>query len=104
MQDNVRQIAPISIAGLNLNKPSSGMPIFELVRPASLYVDPAYQRNISDKGHKQIRRILQNFDWQNSSRRSAPMRLWKVKQSSKYLTGNTRRLQPQVILTYQPSP
>jgi len=63
MQDNVRPIAPVSIAGLTPNSPSTGMPIFELVKPTDLFVDPAYQRNISENGAQQIRRIIEAFDW-----------------------------------------
>lgn len=63
MQDNVRPIAPVSIAGLNPQMPPSGMPIFELVKPVDLFVDPAYQRNVSEKGMRQIRRIIEGFDW-----------------------------------------
>jgi hypothetical protein len=39
------------------------MPIFELVKPTDLFVDPAYQRNISENGARQIRRIIEAFDW-----------------------------------------
>jgi hypothetical protein len=63
MQENIRPIAPVSIAGLEPNKPTTGLPIFELVKPTDLYVDPAYQRNISEKGARQIRRIIETFDW-----------------------------------------
>jgi len=63
MQDNVRPIAPVSIAGLTPQSPPTGMPIFELVNPVDLFVDPAYQRNISEKGTRQIRRIIEGFDW-----------------------------------------
>lgn len=63
MQDNVRPITPVSIAGLTPNSPSTGMPIFELVKPTDLFVDPAYQRNISENGARQIRRIIEAFDW-----------------------------------------
>ncbi|ARM14149.1 MULTISPECIES: DUF6551 family protein [Rhizobium] len=63
MQENVRPIAPIGISGLEPQAPPTGMPIFELVNPTELYVDPAYQRNISEKGTRQIRRIIEGFDW-----------------------------------------
>lgn len=63
MQENIRPIAPVSIAGLEPRKPTTGMPILELVKPTDLYVDPAYQRNISEKGGRQIRRIIEAFDW-----------------------------------------
>jgi hypothetical protein len=63
MQDNIRQISPISIAGLDVGVPPTGMPIFELVYPTDLFVDPAYQRSIGEKGLTQIRRIVERFDW-----------------------------------------
>lgn len=63
MQDNVRPIAPVSIAGLVPQKPATGMPICEHVDPASLFVDPAYQRDIGERGLRQIRRIIERFDW-----------------------------------------
>ncbi|NEH87781.1 hypothetical protein GR239_27780 [Rhizobium leguminosarum] len=63
MQENIRPIAPIGISGLEPQEPPTGMPIFELVKPEDLFVDPAYQRNISEKGMRQIRRIIEGFDW-----------------------------------------
>jgi len=63
MQDNVRAIVPISISGIEPNIPPTGMPIFEWVKPTDLFVDPAYQRDVSEKGLKQIRRIIADFDW-----------------------------------------
>jgi hypothetical protein len=63
MQENVRQIAPVSIAGLVPQKPTSGMPICEHVDPTTLFVDPAYQRDIGERGYRQIRRIIERFDW-----------------------------------------
>jgi hypothetical protein len=63
MQDNIRPIAPVSLAGLTPQAPETGIPICEVVDPTSLYVDPAYQRNVSEKGMRQIRRIIEGFDW-----------------------------------------
>jgi len=63
MQDNIRAIVPISIANIEPNVPPTGMPIFELVKPTDLFVDPAYQRDVSEKGLRQIRRIIADFDW-----------------------------------------
>jgi hypothetical protein len=34
-----------------------------MISPIDLYVDPAYQRDVSEKGLKQIRRIVERFDW-----------------------------------------
>jgi len=39
------------------------MPIFEIIRPEQLFVDPAYQRDIGERGLRQIRRIVEGFDW-----------------------------------------
>lgn len=63
MQDNMRPIIPISIAGLTAQMPPTGIPIFELVKPTDLFVDPSYQRNVGEKGLRQIRRIIEGFDW-----------------------------------------
>ncbi|MEY9782251.1 hypothetical protein [Sinorhizobium fredii] len=63
MQDNIRRISPISIAGIAPQQPPTGMPICETVNPSDLFVDPAYQRDISEKGMRQIRRIIESFDW-----------------------------------------
>jgi hypothetical protein len=63
MQDNIRPIAPISIASVTPHQPSTGMPICELVDPTDLFVDPAYQRDVSERGLSQIRRMIESFDW-----------------------------------------
>lgn len=63
MPDTIRQIAPVSTAGLVPQKPSTGMPICEHADPASLFVDPAYQRDIGERGLRQIRKIIEKFDW-----------------------------------------
>jgi len=63
MQDNVRAITPVSISGLIPGMPPTGMPIFEIIRPEQLFVDPAYQRDIGERGLRQIRRIVEGFDW-----------------------------------------
>lgn len=63
MQHNIRPISPVSVAGLVPKAPETGIPICEVVDPTTLYVDPAYQRNVSEKGSRQIRRIIEGFDW-----------------------------------------
>lgn len=63
MQTDIRQIVPISTAGLIPGKPPTGMPICELVDPGTLFVDPAYQRDIGERGMRQIRRVIERFDW-----------------------------------------
>lgn len=63
MQENIRPIEPINIAGLVPQKPITDVPICEHVDPTTLFVDPAYQRDIGERGHRQIRRIIEKFDW-----------------------------------------
>lgn len=59
----IRQVDPINITGLDIASPENGEPICERVRPADLYVDPAYQRNIGARGLRQIKKIVEAFDW-----------------------------------------
>lgn len=59
----LRQIEPISIDDLDTAAPETGEPICERVDPKTLFVDPAYQRQISERGLRQIRRIIEAFDW-----------------------------------------
>jgi hypothetical protein len=63
MNENLRAINPIGISGIDITEPSTGLPAFEWVDPTTLYIDPAYQRDISDRGYRQIRRIVAGFDW-----------------------------------------
>lgn len=60
---NLRPIKAISIADLTPTGPSTGEPIFETVDPCTLHVDGRYQRSIGERGLRQIRRIIENFDW-----------------------------------------
>lgn len=87
MQDNVRVISPVSIAGLTANVPATGMPIFELVRPSDLYVDPTYQRNVSEKGMRQIRRIIEHFEWTKYKPPICAYAEWEGKTILKVLDG-----------------
>jgi hypothetical protein len=59
----LRRIEPISLTGLDIDTPESGEPICEHVDPSTLFVDPAYQRDIGDRGMRQIRRIVEAWDW-----------------------------------------
>jgi hypothetical protein len=63
MTMTLRPIEPISIDDLDTAKPETGEPICERVNPKALFVDPAYQRQISERGLRQIRRIVEAFDW-----------------------------------------
>lgn len=63
MHSNIRVIAPIGIGGLVPSVPPTGMPIFETINPAGLFVDPTYQRDIGERGVRRIRRMIEGFDW-----------------------------------------
>ncbi|WP_185982848.1 DUF6551 family protein [Aureimonas mangrovi] len=59
----LRPIQPIDIRGLSPRAPSSGAPIFEYVDPRTLWVDPAYQRSLSERSLRMLRKIIEGFDW-----------------------------------------
>ena len=59
----LRKIEPVNITGLDIGAPENGEPICERVNPAKLFVDPAYQRSIGERGLRQIRRIIEGWDW-----------------------------------------
>ncbi|MBL8578104.1 MAG: hypothetical protein JNK47_12830 [Mesorhizobium sp.] len=60
---DLRPIEPINIEGLDTAAPENGEPICERVDPKTLFVDPAYQRGIGERGLRQIRKIIEAFDW-----------------------------------------
>jgi hypothetical protein len=60
---DLRPIAPIELEGIDLDALRSGPPIIEWVDPCSLFVDEAYQRNVSPRGRKLIEKIISNWDW-----------------------------------------
>lgn len=59
----LRQVTAIDIDGLSLASPPTHPPTLDWVDPTHLLVDEAYQRSISVKGQKLIKRILSDFDW-----------------------------------------
>jgi hypothetical protein len=59
----LRHIYPISIGDLTPNVPPTGEPIFETVDPTTLFVDPEYQRDIGERGIRQIRKMIEAWDW-----------------------------------------
>lgn len=63
MNENLRRINPVGSAGIEPKQPPTGKPTFDWVDPATLYIDPAYQRDIGERGLRQIRRIIADFDW-----------------------------------------
>jgi hypothetical protein len=63
----LRQIQPVGLTGLTPKAPSSGVPTFDMVDPRDLWVDPAYQRPVGEKGIRQVRQIIEHFDWSKFS-------------------------------------
>lgn len=63
----LRPIEPVNVYDLTPAVPTTGQPIFEYVDPRSLYVDATYQRDVSERGLRQIRKIVEAFDWRRFS-------------------------------------
>lgn len=61
--ESLRRVEPISISGLDVGGPENGEPICERVDPRTLFVDPAYQRDIRERGLRQINQIVEGWDW-----------------------------------------
>lgn len=61
--DSLRRIEPVNLAGLDIGEPENGEPICERVDPRTLFVDPAYQRDIRERGLRQIHQIVEKWDW-----------------------------------------
>lgn len=59
----LRHIYPINIADLKPTAPSTGEPIFESVDPTTLFVDSQYQRDIGERGLRQIRKMVEGWNW-----------------------------------------
>lgn len=60
---NVKPIEPMALSDVAPSVPKTAVPSFELVEPQALYVDVSYQRSISERGRRQIRKIVQEFCW-----------------------------------------
>jgi hypothetical protein len=59
----LRPIEPVNTDGLDVGDPAHGEPICEHVNPRDLFVDPLYQRSIGERGLRQIRQIIEGWDW-----------------------------------------
>lgn len=59
----LRPIYAINIDALHAEEPASGQPIFENVDPSKLFVDGAYQRDVGERGIRQIKRMIENWNW-----------------------------------------
>lgn len=58
-----RPVKPVSVAALSPVLVPSAQPRFEWVDPATLLVDETYQRGLSDRSMKLVRKIIAGFDW-----------------------------------------
>lgn len=61
--DGLRPIRPVGLSGLEPAMAIVALPVFEWVSPSALLVDEAYQRNLSERSIKLIRKIIENWDW-----------------------------------------
>lgn len=59
--EKLKPILPIKITDLSPKLPPTGEPICERVDPTTLYVDHSYQRQVSERGRKQIRKVVEQF-------------------------------------------
>jgi hypothetical protein len=60
---DLRRIKPIGTRKLKANAVVAARPRFAEVDPSTLLVDESYQREISDRGQKLIRSIVEGWDW-----------------------------------------
>ena len=60
----LRGVKPINLSGVEVGKAEGvAQPAFEWVDPAELLVDDGYQRNLSDRSIKLVRKICSSWDW-----------------------------------------
>ena len=58
-----RPIAPVSIDGITPGTPATAPPTEMWVAPTELLVDAAYQRDLTDRSMRLIRKIIEEWDW-----------------------------------------
>jgi len=59
----LRKVQPISLAGLVPATPDTAPPRIEWVDPTTLLINEAYQRNLSEKSLRLIRKIVTGWSW-----------------------------------------
>ncbi|WP_354088660.1 hypothetical protein [Brevundimonas faecalis] len=59
----LRAVKAINLSGVEVGAADTSTPTFEWVDPASLLVDDGYQRNLSERSIKLVRRICSRWDW-----------------------------------------
>lgn len=59
----MRVIEPLNLPDVDRAAITGAPPVARLVSPTSLYVDESYQRGLSERGVKLIRKIVAEWDW-----------------------------------------
>lgn len=63
MLPGLRPVGAVAMPGLKMTPVAGEPPHFVLVAPESLLVDESYQRDVSEKSMRLIRRIVAQWDW-----------------------------------------
>jgi hypothetical protein len=58
-----RRVKAVPIVGTIPNTPATGLPTFAIVEATQLLVDDAYQRGLSEKSLRLIRKMVTSWDW-----------------------------------------
>lgn len=59
----LRRIAPMSLPDVVPAPPAGSLPTFEMADPSNLFVDRVYQRDLSERSVRLIRKMLEGWDW-----------------------------------------
>ena len=59
----LRPIAPLVLNGVVPKAPATGVPELTMIAPGDVLVDDRYQRGLSERSIRMIRRIVAEFDW-----------------------------------------
>lgn len=62
-EKRLRPIEALAFPDLEIAPVATDAPCFEWVNPSELLVDETYQRNLSDRSIRLIRKIIENWDW-----------------------------------------
>jgi hypothetical protein len=63
-EDHVlRGVRPVSLAAITPGSADTAVPTFEWIDPGTLLIDDGYQRNLSDRSARLIRKICAAWDW-----------------------------------------
>ena len=63
MEENIRQIKPLSLVGIKPNELVGKIPEFRWIDPNKLFIEEKYQRNISQRSIVLIRKSITDWSW-----------------------------------------